>query len=278
MPTRTSVVRKILVALDSSPGSMAALEAAARVAARLEAELIGIFVEDENLLKGAELSITKLVGFSGGVRPVNRRELEHHLRVQAARARAALDAAATPQHVRWTFRVARGGVTRELLAAAAEADLISLGRCGWSMIETRRIGSTTETILGQTATPVLLLRQGLRGGRTIVAVFDGSGRAVKGLEIAMQLAQNETTPLIVILPGTGDAADELENAARYQLRQAEAGGAVRYRRVPRQDGALLEHLACGEDAGILILPAPEVFEKGTEDVLTRIHCPVLIVR
>ena len=279
MVTRTPAVRRILVALDASPGSMAALEAAARVATRLDAELVGLYVEDENLLKVGDLPIAGLVDkISGGVRPVGRNELEQHLRVQASQARSALEAVAGHLHVRWTFRVTRGGVSRELLAATAEADLVSLGRSGWSMIETRRIGSTTETILGQTATPVLLLRQGLCGGRAVVAVFDASEGAARGLDIAAQLTRDETAPLIVVLPGTGREADELEHTAREALRQAEATGSTRFRHIPRRDAALLENLARGEDAGILILPAPDVFGKGTQEVLTRIHCPVLVVR
>ena len=41
---------RILVALDASPQSEAALRAAAELAALLEAELEGLFVEDINLL------------------------------------------------------------------------------------------------------------------------------------------------------------------------------------------------------------------------------------
>ena len=61
MVARTPAVRTILVALDASPGSMAALEAGARVAARLDAELVGLYVEDENLLKVGDLPIAVLV-------------------------------------------------------------------------------------------------------------------------------------------------------------------------------------------------------------------------
>ena len=151
-------------------------------AASLEAELLGLYVEDESLLRGAELPITRAVGsFSGAVRQIERTELERHLRTQAAKARQALEAIASRARVRWSFRIARGAVAAELLAAATEADLISLGRCGWSMIETGRLGSTTETVLSRTVAPVLLLRRGLRMGQSVVAVYDGSDCARAGL-------------------------------------------------------------------------------------------------
>ncbi len=44
-------IRRILVALDASPHSQAALEAASDLADALKAELVGIFVEDVNLFE-----------------------------------------------------------------------------------------------------------------------------------------------------------------------------------------------------------------------------------
>ena len=44
-------VERILVAIDASPGSLAAAETAARLAALLNAELEGLFVEDDRLLR-----------------------------------------------------------------------------------------------------------------------------------------------------------------------------------------------------------------------------------
>ena len=97
MTTKPATIRRILVALDASPHSFAALEAAAHLAAHLEAELSGLYVEDENLLRGAELPITRMVGsFSGEVRPVERGDMEQQLNVQAARARRALEQIAVP--------------------------------------------------------------------------------------------------------------------------------------------------------------------------------------
>lgn len=272
-------IRRMLVALDASPDSLAALEAAARLAAGLEAELLGLYVEDESLLRGAELPITRAVGsFSGAVRQIERTELERHLRTQAAKARQALEAIASRARVRWSFRIARGAVAAELLAAATEADLISLGRCGWSMIETGRLGSTTETVLSRTVAPVLLLRRGLRMGQSVVAVYDGSDCARAGLLLAGQLAREEATPLVIVLLASSDQAQELEQLARKDMEALDLHRPVRYRNVIRKDPALLGNVAHVEDAGILILPTADVFEKGFKELLTQMECPVLVVR
>jgi K+-sensing histidine kinase KdpD len=47
-------IRRILVALDASPDSLAALKTAADLARRMEAELMGLFVEDIELLRMAD--------------------------------------------------------------------------------------------------------------------------------------------------------------------------------------------------------------------------------
>ncbi|MGD9028912.1 MAG: universal stress protein, partial [Anaerolineae bacterium] len=52
-------IRRILIALDASSHSIAALRAAARLASSLEAELHGLFVEDINLLRAAGLPMAR---------------------------------------------------------------------------------------------------------------------------------------------------------------------------------------------------------------------------
>ena len=53
-PTERGLAR-ILVALDASASGRAALAGAAALAAELQAELLGLFVEDANLLRLASL-------------------------------------------------------------------------------------------------------------------------------------------------------------------------------------------------------------------------------
>ena len=57
-----SLVRRILVAVDASHHSIAALEAAVELATRFQAELLGLYVEDINLLRLAQLPFGREVG------------------------------------------------------------------------------------------------------------------------------------------------------------------------------------------------------------------------
>ncbi len=126
--SETFAPRRILVALDASVGSFAALEAAADLAGRSQAELLGLFVEDANLFRIARLPSARHVGLpSGADETLDVRAVENQLRAVAARARSALEAAGRRMQVRVTFQVARGHVAREVALAAEEADLLILG-------------------------------------------------------------------------------------------------------------------------------------------------------
>ena len=68
----TSDVRRILVALDASPHSHAALEEAAALAKPLQAELAGVFVLDAELLRLSALPVareTRLVRRAWMIKP-----------------------------------------------------------------------------------------------------------------------------------------------------------------------------------------------------------------
>ena len=108
--------RRILVAIDASPASLAAADSAARVASLLEAELEGLFVEDREILRLGESALAhQVTQFSGSAVGLGRGEIERQLRVQAKRSRAALARLAEAEGVEWRFRVVRGHVIEEIL-------------------------------------------------------------------------------------------------------------------------------------------------------------------
>jgi nucleotide-binding universal stress UspA family protein len=55
-------IKRIVIAIDASPTSLAALEATAELAARWDAEILGVFVEDTDLLRMATLPFAGEVG------------------------------------------------------------------------------------------------------------------------------------------------------------------------------------------------------------------------
>jgi len=181
-------IRRILIALDASTHSLAALETAINLATTLEAQLEGLFVEDVNVLRLAELPFVRQVRtLSAVTQPVSRLQLEAELQAQAARARRALMGAARRARVPATFRVVRGQVPLEVLAAAMEADLLVLGRISRPLTRRRRLGSTARTVFARAPRSVFLVQS--TPVHSIMVTYDGSLLAQRALTIAANLSR-----------------------------------------------------------------------------------------
>lgn len=273
-------IQRILVALDSSPASLAALEAAAELAASFGAELIGLFVEDINLLRLTNLSFTYEVGlFSTTRRQLDSQSLERQLRLQANQARQALALISERAQVNWSFRVARGVIAAELLAAALEADLVSLGRVGWSPLSRRRLGSTAQTILFQAPRLTLVLQPGHRLGLPLLVIYDGSAPAQKALAAAARLVHGRAGQLtVVVLAADRETAERLQTEAETQLQSQDL--AARYVWQLDPDVRKLTALIQTEGCRMLVLPTDGSLlnQETILSLLQETECPVLVVR
>jgi nucleotide-binding universal stress UspA family protein len=117
-------IERIIISLDHQPPDRELLEAAAELADRAQAELLGLFVENVDLIRFAGLPFACEVGYASAARRrLDPEAMERSLRAMAGKARSALEAAAAPASARWSFRVARGSPGEALVAAATEADL-----------------------------------------------------------------------------------------------------------------------------------------------------------
>ena len=104
-----------------APGSAGAPEAVARLAQELQAELLGLFIEDVELLRFAALPFAAEVGFpSASRRAMDLNALERQMRVQARALEDALAAVLGPAQAGWSFRVERTTPASAVEAALAE--------------------------------------------------------------------------------------------------------------------------------------------------------------
>jgi len=257
---RNSVIRRILVALDASPDSLAALEAAAEVAARMQAELAGLFVEDVELLRLAESPHAREILLpSATIVPLEREGMESKLRAHSEGARSALATAAERARVPWSFRTARGHVASEILAAVAEADLLAMATIGCSLGRHFRFGSAALD-RAENALPVLLLpARGARFKGNLLVLYDGSPAAKRRISIAAELAGAGANRITVLIA----AADE-KNAERMQQEfealLAGSGAEVCYRSFDPKDEAALVRALKAEREGVLVLPGRKALE------------------
>jgi nucleotide-binding universal stress UspA family protein len=271
-----AAVRRILVALDASRTSIDALGAAAALAARLGAELAGLFVEDENLLRLAGLPVARQISVHGGAgRPVA--GIEGELRALAARAREAVAAAAAPHRISWSFRVARGQVAGEVVSAAGEADLLVVGWAGHRVAGRRGPGETARAAAARAPAPVLILTRGLEVGRPLLVAWDGSPGAERALDFAARLEAAGLGTLTLLLAAPDRAAsDRLREQARARLGRRDPPPA---RQAGLGQGGLLR-AAAGARA-LLVLGAGSALigsARGLETFLDEVDCPVLLTR
>ena len=105
-------VRRIVVALDNSPPSQAALRAAARLALLLGAELHAHFVEDRNLKRLASLPFASEVRTAdAAISQLDKPRLLRNLQMAATRAAGDLRTEAERRALVYSFSVSQGAVT-----------------------------------------------------------------------------------------------------------------------------------------------------------------------
>ena len=277
MSEEISSLQRILVALNASPHSRAALDAAVRLAATFEAEVRGLFVEDETLLRTARLPFAKEVrAYTTDPKRLTDRRMQRTLRYQAEYAEHTLQYAAQQAEVRYAFDTVEGNVTHELLQASAETDLVVLGKTSTASSR-RRLGSTSRTVLTDAPVPVLVLRDTVTAQQPILTYYDGSDVAAATLAVAMQLARRDgPRPLTVLFPPEADA-DRLREEVR-----ARHGGSDVPLRVHVLTPAETRRLSAftQRNGGLVVLPAgcAPLSHVSMKQFLYEIDRPLLLMR
>ncbi len=280
-PPNDILIRRILVALDASAHSLAALEAAAFLAGRLDAELTGLFVTDRAVLRAAALPFTRVIDpLSCAPRPFESAGVRRQFRILAERARRMFEAVAARAETTATFRVVEGDVAAEVLAAAAEADLLALGQSGPTEASRRKLGATARAVLARVGVPVLVLRRGVRLDRPVLVLYDASPAAERALRLAAFLArQDADSPLVVLVTGP-DAATIFERQRALIERYGEGPPELHFRPLPDLSPARVALVTREERAGLLVGPAEAeaLRADGLPTLLAAADCPILLVR
>ncbi len=251
-------IERIVVPVDAASDSLVAIETAARLAAHAKAPLIGIFVEDEELLHLARLPFARQFTLGADAEKLTTEHVELHLRIAAERARRELFAAARRHGVTGSFEIVRGA-SGSALTAASERDLVVAGAltrpiAGHFRVECRW-WSSLEAVPG----PFLLVRHAWSArGSVALLLRERSPAASRLLDAAAQIAEAADALLIVIRPpGTEQfdawVADRLaDRPIRLQVETAPANPSALRRRLDELDCRLLAIEASGDQLRDLV--------------------------
>jgi hypothetical protein len=123
------LIERIVLAFGEAAPAAEAAAIAAALAKGLEVSLAALLVEDERLLRLADLPMAREMGFtSARLRPVGREYVELALRVQAERARRLIEQVAESFALPWSLEVVRGNLLRAALERVGPGDLVVLWR------------------------------------------------------------------------------------------------------------------------------------------------------
>lgn len=272
-------IRRIVVALDASRHSADALRAAIALARQTGAEIVGLFIEDENLLRLAALPFAREVLSSAVQRPVDAPAIERSLRASAAHLARDLQQAAEPHHLRWRFVVARGNVEEQLLHAEKDADLLVIGQAGRRSHHVIEPGDTAVRVAARATKPVLVQHPVRGGGQPLLVVFDGSPCAWRALNTAAKLRPNRQTALVLLLPPKL-ALDRQQLDAELEQWCLENEISARRAQLAGLDVEQMVELvriygACGF---VLAGERRDYSETIVRALLRKLDCPVLFVR
>jgi len=274
-------IRRIVVAVDASPHSRAAMEAAVRLAARFDAALLVLFVEDINVLRIAGLPYAQEFGaYSAQRRHINTADVERQLRVRSRQVQDSFRLLSERASIQGTFRVTRGSVGTEIQSAAADADVLIMGRAGWSQLRARQVGSTTRAVCCAQASGITaVLQSGAQLAPPILVVYDASEAAEKAVVFAEGLVDETRGPLEVLL--VADTEPLLQ--ARRNLLE----GALTELKVMNLQHSLITsvlqnliHAIYVLRAQTVVLPASlSLLQEGrVVSLLEQVDIPVLLVR
>ena len=275
--------KQILVALDTSSQSLAALEAAVEIAHQRGAELLGVFVEDVTLLRMAGASVMREIGASAAeARDLKQRDLESIFRSLAAHAKQALEMAADRRRIPWSFQVVRGRVVETLETLIQHAEVTALGSLGsqWTDRDDRgKFGSVALQILEKSRRSVFIARQSKSITFPVTVVCRTLGESKEVLETAFQMGFLCHHYFNVLYLPSEDPMHELE--LRQWLTQVSQEKTVLFRMFVI-DPPTLMNVAGYLQAfrpGTLILPDLKWLKRRRFlKQLQQIDCPIYVVR
>jgi len=120
--------RRVIIGATCFADADTAISMAANLAKIVEAEILGLLVEDESILTYADLPFAKTLTYQrGAVQPVTRKAMDSAFQRDARTFERRLASAADQTEVNWSFEHKRGQMMSLIQSEASAGDFIFLG-------------------------------------------------------------------------------------------------------------------------------------------------------
>jgi len=269
-------IKRVIVPLDAASETGAAIDTAARLAARWRVPLHGVFIEDEELIGLASLPFARQVTLGAGVEPLTRDRVEDYLRAFGERARRELVAAAERHDAKWSFETVRGPLAPDMLGG--EHDFVVVGAASRPIGGHFRTASRCWSWMAIVARPFLLAsREWQIGGSVFTLLRRRDPKSARALDIAAQIAGFCNGTLTVAQ--TPDPTGSVDFTAWVSERLE--GHTVSLQTEPAEtEPAALRQRIIDLDCRLLVLEAGdwEAQPEQLRELVEQLACDVLIVR
>jgi len=254
---------RIALLLGCGETTRSVLELMTQLAWDRSTEALGIFIEDSNLLRLAQMPFSReLCRVTHAERPLERADIERQLRIQARTAKQAFESAATQAGITHSFHTRRGSLATLLQQAVQDMDLMILGPA-------RQLRQLSE--------PVSLSAIAHNSRQPVVVLYDGTDSAKRALLTAKQLAKSGARQLSVLITSENrEVAFELQ----HQAEQILDGLIARYCFITTKNIATLLEKCRNERAGTLVIGVsdPLLKHQSLQELSDHLECPALLVR
>lgn len=208
---------RLLVGLDGSSGSDAALDAAILLGRRFKATILLAVVTDIRLLEGPLFETAGPLWTEGVPAAPATVELREALDERSVRILDAATAKVVEAGLAWEAVRATGLVEDELRRLADQAEAIVVGRRGEVHAASGTLGTVTGHIIRRSARPVFVAGERPSPCERPVVAYDGGETSSHALDLASRYAEAVAVPLAVAHVATDAAAGDalLAKAAAF---------------------------------------------------------------
>lgn len=196
---KASRYRRVLLQIDASTHCRNSLQTATEIAALLDADLRGVFIEDRNVLSVGKLDFVREVSLSSrAARTIDSPTLEAQLKAMANSVRRQLQEVARRRQVSLDFQTIKDAFDAEFRDILTHADLVIMEGTGRSHGRYPTAGSLAEELRQPRDQPTLYLKAGQSLPNRFALICENEHSANKIFPVALSLATDGQRRIILV--------------------------------------------------------------------------------